>query len=485
MRGGAQLTTTAWRGGPGPSRGRRQEIDAEARRIRLRGETEGWPRDVVVDEMLRRLRDVTPLEAHRFAQGWTREELSQEVDRLYIADRLEAPQLTSAELCRWEHGQRRPSDERREYLCRIYRTRPDRLGFGSDHSEGPPRSAEWGRRDPVADPIRADEVDGIGGPRDAGPAAPPSDGVPVKLTAPVVEGLEAITSRHRALYWTLPAAHLVRPVVGHLGLGITLLRSSTGPPELRTRTMLAAAETALLAGRVLFFDVRREAEARTCLRMALDLALDAGDHQLAGAVFAHMAFIPGFSGDLSGAQDCMRGARMHARRGAAVNVQAWLAAAQSEVCARGGDVHSSLAAVLRAEERYDGTADEDGPPWFDWFSTEHLASFAGYAHLRAGDLPAARGRLASALSRLPHGTKQRAVSWLTWRASRWRARRSRRRAGCWSMRCRTCPSPATPQDSNGFGRCGPGSRDGATSRRCEIWTRSSTPAADGSSDGTA
>ncbi len=155
--------------------------------------------------------------------------------------------------------------------------------------------------------------------------------------------------------------------------------------------------------------MRGEAEARRCLRLALNLALGARDHELAAAVFGHMAFIPGFSGDLSGAQDCLRGARVHAGRGAPANMQAWLAAAESEVCARGGDVHSRLAAVLRAEERYEGAPDENGPPWFDWFSPEHLASFAGYAHFRAGDLAAARGRLASALAALPAGTKQRAI----------------------------------------------------------------------------
>jgi transcriptional regulator with XRE-family HTH domain len=132
--GRAELRAATPRDGTGLGRGRRQEIEAEARRIRLRGEIEGWPRDAIVDEMLRQLPDVTALEAHRFAHGWTREELSQAVDLLYVTDGLEAPQLTPAELCRWEHGQRRPSDERREFLCRVYRTRPDRLGFGSDHT---------------------------------------------------------------------------------------------------------------------------------------------------------------------------------------------------------------------------------------------------------------------------------------------------------------------------------------------------------------
>jgi hypothetical protein len=122
-----------------------------------------------------------------------------------------------------------------------------------------------------------------------------------------------------------------------------------------------------------------------------------------------MAFIPGFAGDLSRARDCLRGARVHAGHGITAGVQSWLSAAESEVCARGGDVQAGLTAVLHAEELYEGRTDDDVPQWFDWFSPQHLASFAGYAHLRAGDLPRAREKLASALPALPSGTKQRAI----------------------------------------------------------------------------
>jgi transcriptional regulator with XRE-family HTH domain len=74
------------------------------------------------------------LEAWRFAQGWSRSEVCARLDALYEADQLLPPRISDAELCRWEHEQRRPSDERIEYLCRLYGTRPDRLGFGTDFS---------------------------------------------------------------------------------------------------------------------------------------------------------------------------------------------------------------------------------------------------------------------------------------------------------------------------------------------------------------
>lgn len=83
---------------------------------------------------MRAVPNVVPLEAWRFANGWTRGEVSARLDMLYEADGLAPPNIDSASLCRWEHGDRRPSDERIEYFCRLYRTRPDQLGFGKDHT---------------------------------------------------------------------------------------------------------------------------------------------------------------------------------------------------------------------------------------------------------------------------------------------------------------------------------------------------------------
>lgn len=87
-----------------------------------------------MDRILTACPQVHPLEAHRWAHGWSRPELSARIDREYEADGLLPPAMSDAELCRYEHGQRRPSDDRIDYLCRTYSTRPDRLGFGRDYS---------------------------------------------------------------------------------------------------------------------------------------------------------------------------------------------------------------------------------------------------------------------------------------------------------------------------------------------------------------
>ncbi|MCC5581558.1 helix-turn-helix transcriptional regulator [Microtetraspora sp. AC03309] len=113
---------------------RRREIDRAAKAILLESLRRGLATEETVDRIRQALPEVLPLEAWRFAHGWTRSEVSARLDMLYTSDGLAPPGIDQATLCRWEHGERRPSDERIEYLCRLYRTRPDRLGFGVDHS---------------------------------------------------------------------------------------------------------------------------------------------------------------------------------------------------------------------------------------------------------------------------------------------------------------------------------------------------------------
>lgn len=112
----------------------RRRMQRTARDIRLRGLREGLTTAEIIDRITAELPEVHPLEAHRWAYGWDRGEVCVRLDLLYEQDGLAPPGVSDAELCRWEHQQRRPSDERIDYLCRVYATRPDRLGFGHDYS---------------------------------------------------------------------------------------------------------------------------------------------------------------------------------------------------------------------------------------------------------------------------------------------------------------------------------------------------------------
>ncbi len=115
-------------------RSERRDLERRAKEIHFQGCMEGWSRDRIVDEVVHRLPKVTRLEAHRFANGWTRREVSRALDYHYERAGLRPPRLPMTEVWGWEHARHVPNAERQDFLCRVYRTRPDRLGFGRDFS---------------------------------------------------------------------------------------------------------------------------------------------------------------------------------------------------------------------------------------------------------------------------------------------------------------------------------------------------------------
>ncbi|RNL83984.1 XRE family transcriptional regulator [Halostreptopolyspora alba] len=71
---------------------------------------------------------ITPLESWRLAYGWSRPHVVEAVGQVYRADGLAPPGLTTAMLCRWEHGQARPGLDYVQALARVYRVAPAHLG---------------------------------------------------------------------------------------------------------------------------------------------------------------------------------------------------------------------------------------------------------------------------------------------------------------------------------------------------------------------
>ncbi|MGH8901292.1 MAG: hypothetical protein ACRDYA_06315 [Egibacteraceae bacterium] len=79
---------------------------------------------------------VSLLKAHRLARGWTRAQAVEAILATYDADGCGwRPSLTEQRLCAWEHDPRvRPGEDYLDRLCRVYETRPDRLGYGHDYT---------------------------------------------------------------------------------------------------------------------------------------------------------------------------------------------------------------------------------------------------------------------------------------------------------------------------------------------------------------
>ncbi|MFC8525651.1 hypothetical protein [Nocardia sp. NPDC057227] len=224
----------------------------------------------------------------------------------------------------------------------------------------------------------------------------------------------AITAAHRRLYWSLPAGQLEKSVADHARLGHELI------PEIAasaTATLArAVAESALLAGRLEFFDLNHAGEAQANFVLALQAAHESSDALLGAAVLAHMAFIPAFSGEAIRAEEArerLRAARAFARRGDGnAEFTAWLDAVEAEVETRFGDTRAALSLIRHAENVY-GTHDQNttpSPEWMDWFSPTRLAGFKANTLITTGHGREALATLEQVLRELPpESVKQRSV----------------------------------------------------------------------------
>jgi len=91
----------------------------------------------------------------------------------------------------------------------------------------------------------------------------------------------SITSAHRRLYYTVPASRLHKPVAAHANLGAALLFAV--PEAARTALATAVAESAMLAGRLEFFDLQQPEVAQESFVVALQAAQDARDPLIAAS----------------------------------------------------------------------------------------------------------------------------------------------------------------------------------------------------------
>jgi hypothetical protein len=229
----------------------------------------------------------------------------------------------------------------------------------------------------------------------------------------LVAGYAVITAQHRALYWSVAASAMFTPVAAHSELGLGLLHAA-GSPALRARLALPVGETALLAARLAFFDLRQPRLADGYFAVALDAARESADRALIGAVLAHLAFAPAFAGKARQARDLMAEANRQARGAVGRLQRSWMYAVESEVEARVGGGLAANDLIARAEGELapaggDGLA-ADVPEWLDYYDASRLAGFKGYCQLSTGRNGEAAASLERTLRTLPSsGMKQRSI----------------------------------------------------------------------------
>lgn len=360
----------------------------------------------------------------RLQRGWSYDELAAQITASLAEHGEPAAGLVANTVRRWETGERWPEPRFRKHLVLLLDRPASELGLltPDELATRPPDDAndvarrilsmvggdaEFNRQQFVRMMISAGlttaSVDASANDLDVLSTATHR----TLSDARAVDSYTTITARHRELYWSAPAASLFESSLAHMQLGSEMMH---GAVDRGTGQRLAAAvaESALLSARLAFFDLSQPATAQQCFAVSRHAAELADDHSLTAAIFAHMAFVPGFAGDSSRARPLLDAAHAHARYGTGPGLRSWLHCVDAEIGARTGDTDGSLRHVRQAHDSI-STGGTD-PVWLDWFDAGRLAGFTGNAQLLAGRYGDAATSLETALAQLDSAAgKQRSV----------------------------------------------------------------------------
>ncbi|MFL6073767.1 MAG: hypothetical protein ACJ73S_10265 [Mycobacteriales bacterium] len=322
------------------------------------------------------------LKAHRLAREWTQEEMARRMERTAEQAGLPIPSMTPQRICHWEAGER-PSPGYLDLLCRLFATRPDRLGYGTDHTpsedQEPPVTVvlppELGRARQVTPRTTAagtgPDPESEARRRTLVQASVANRGV---LSAPLLDTVDAIRRQGEQAFeetaltrTTLDrleenihghgAAHLTSPPLALLcDLAADYLEVEQGltgrlAADLRQRLCRIAAQASGLIALV-FTDLARASHARGWFQLGHQAADENGDRTLRAWLAAIEAFQPLFVGDYLRAITLAQRARALTRQQASPGSVLGYAI-EAHALARLGSNGEALAALGHAEAGYE------------------------------------------------------------------------------------------------------------------------------------
>lgn len=346
---------------------------------------------------------VSLLRAHRTAYGYTLTDVTGLLKQVLRDRGTPAEGLAHQMVSRWESGADLPSPRYFDALCLLYRTRPDRLGFGHDYS-----NAEDGvRRRHFLQSAGA----GIATAAVTGTAGPPADldlgsraAVRGRRARELVELLEqrAEESGYQ-LYTATPAEFVPARMMDLAGIQKLLLQGQTS--DLQRRLHRTLAKNAGFIG-VRLTDVGSVRETFHWFGVARDAARRAQDAAIEAWVAGHLCDAHACYGhSLRVGLETARVAQL--ANGTAPSSAALFGyLSEAGVQARLGRRRETLDAVRRAERIFNALPPEktaaDGihiPEYFLRWHQSNALSIAGEARLadplrrRALELPGSRGDL--------------------------------------------------------------------------------------------
>jgi transcriptional regulator with XRE-family HTH domain/tetratricopeptide (TPR) repeat protein len=364
-----------------------KDYPEDVRKVVQFGREQGWTMTQTTKTM-HALCDVSLLKAHRLARDWTLRDLITELVVTAEKAGLPSPGVTIQRINYWEEGER-PSQPYIDLLCRIFQTRPDRLGFGHDHTpaEELKASAQTMISLHLGERVGLQPWDGDGKPlhplrswrRDLLSGYLSSEGVlnaaslgaldelcqysrarldhlPVSRMA--LEGLEDAALGHAAEFWFAGPSRLVSEVAAdyHQVESVLSDRLST---DLRSRAWLVQARLAGLVGWGLV-EAGIPALARDWFHLAASVAKEHedGETRIWAVTLGALAALA--VADWSSADKIADAALMVAEKPSPVTVMAYHLQAE----ARAGLGHSAEALRALQAAELEAAHREGGSPWY-------------------------------------------------------------------------------------------------------------------------
>ncbi|MFE1377646.1 helix-turn-helix domain-containing protein [Streptomyces sp. NPDC058740] len=325
---------------------------ATARTIAARAAAEQWTTWRLVSEIAASCR-CSLLQAHRLSQDWTLSAACAQLAEL--GARVSVQQLSG-----WETGRAgRPGEENLDHLCRLFKTRPDRLGYGRDYTPG--SESERVERDvaPVADTrLPAAEPGPVPAPERS--LAEIRLSAASLLRAPVseteIEQWERQTGERGHDYQIRPPSEILTESVGDF-LEVKRLLAQRLPSDARTRLCRVAAQLTGTIGMALVA-LADHREARQWYHLGQILAEETGDRGLRAWLLAREAVIPFYFGAPAAALSLAERARLVA--GSIVcATAAWAPALEARTLARMGRHRAAQEAMALAERAFERLSDDD------------------------------------------------------------------------------------------------------------------------------
>jgi transcriptional regulator with XRE-family HTH domain len=326
------------------------------------------------------------LQAHRLARDWTLAEARQHLAAA-------GARVTVQQLSGWENGGR-PADDNLDRLCRVYATRPDRLGYGHDYTpaeeaEVAPASAPFGsdRRPPSSAP-EASQPTSLAALR-ASATALLTGGVPETT----LDQLDRRAAEHGHEYQILPPAELLAGSVADFQTvkGLLVGRQSS---DVRARLCRIAAQLAGTTG-IALVALGEHREARAWYHLGQLLAEETGDRALRAWLLAREAVIPFYFGAPAAALALAERARLVA--GSAVcATAAWAPALEARALARMGRSREAQDALKLAHAAFARLSAADTSDTAYGYTERQLVWHSGSMWTTLGDTRRAQAALQEA-----------------------------------------------------------------------------------------